>query len=408
MWSSSRRLAADARPGMERFWALLLIAALVACAPPRPLPQDAYVWQRVWTPGLRVALAASAGAIGGWRVLAAELDGGGVWREAGADLALLAAAGKPVTMVLRIEGQLAQWDSVALRRATLALLWRWRAAGVLVAAVEIDHDCGTGRLAAYAGFLSALRAELPADTRLSLTALPAWLGAPALAGVLASVDEAVLQVHAVSDPRAGLFDARRARAWMDAFDKVMERPWRVALPAYGSRVAWDDRGRIAAVESERPVLVGGVGARELLARPEEMAAFLARLDRDRPARLAGIAWFRLPTGDDRRAWSLPTWLAVTGRRPLNPHLTAEPRPTATAGLYDVVLTSDGATDAGLPAVIRVRGACEAADGVNGFAVDREAAGIVLRRTRDGLLRPGQARVAGWLRCAGGPPALALE
>jgi hypothetical protein len=380
----------------------MLLAALLACSPPAPLTQEVYVWQRVWTPEVRAAVDAAAGTVSGWRVLAAELDRHGAWREAGPDLPRLAATDKPVVMVIRIEGQLVRWDEGKLRGAILGLLSRWRGQGLAVAAVEIDHDCATARLPDYAAFLGALQAALPDGVRLSLTALPAWLDSPALDAVLARVDEAVLQVHAVADPRDGLFDAARARTWMRAFGRRMDKPWRVALPAYGSRVAWDETGRIAAIDSERPSLVAGRASRELVAPPEEMAAFVAGLDRDRPARLAGIAWFRLPTDEDARAWSLATWLAVAGGTPLRPHMAVVARSTGHPGLYDLVLRSDGATDAVLPARVRIGPVCPLADGINGYALEREPDGLALVGGSGGLLRAGRERAIGWARCQAQP------
>ncbi len=392
-----------------RLWIVLSCAVLAACSRPLPpLPQDAYVWQTEWTASVSEALAASAGPIRAWRVLAATMDGEAGWRAARVDAAALAATGKPVVMVVRIDGQLVRWDQDRLRRDVLALAARWRAAGIAVTAIEIDHDCGTARLAAYAGFLKALRAALPDGVGLSLTALPAWLDAPALRDVLAQVDEAVLQVHAVTDPRGGLFDANRALGWMRAFGEVTAKPWRVALPTYGSKVVWDGEGRIVAVDSERPSLVSGSNARELRARPEEAAAFLAGLDGDRPKHLAGVVWFRLPTGDDTRSWSLATWLAVVNRQPLRPHITAAVQPADQPGLYDLALVSDGTTDAALPARITIEGSCGAADGINFYHVERAAEGLALRRTRDGLLPPGRRRGVGWARCDGGAPILHLD
>lgn len=394
---------------MRRLWIVLSCAVLAACYRPlSPLPQDAYVWQADWSASVGEALTVSAGAMRAWRVLAATMDGEAGWRAARIDSAVLAAAGKPVVMVVRIEGQLVRWDEDRLRGDVLALAARWRAAGIPLTAIEIDHDCGTARLAAYARFLRSLRADLPEGVALSLTALPAWLDAPALRDVLAQVDEAVLQVHAVTDPRGGLFDADRALGWMRAFGKVMAKPWRVALPTYGSKVVWDARGRVIAIDSERPSLVTGSNAYELRAKPEEAAAFLAALDKDRPTHLAGVVWFRLPTGDDTRTWSMATWLAVVNRQPLRPHVTAMAVPAGQPGLYDLALASDGATDASLPARIRLEGACGAADGINFYEVDRGGDGLILRRVRDGLLAPGRRRGVGWARCDGGAPVLHLD
>ena len=138
----------------------------------------------------------------------------------------------------------------------------------------------------------------------------------------------MLQVHAVLSPTRGLFDAKRAQAWLDAYAAQTRKPWRVALPAYGSRVAWDDEGRIAAVESEQPALMPGGRSAELLVTPADMAAFVSRIEDRRPPGLAGIVWFRLPTRVDARAWSLPTWRAVLARQPLRPALSVSAQAAA--------------------------------------------------------------------------------
>ncbi len=388
---------------------LLLLAALAACSQkPPPLPHDVYIWQRAWTPAVGAAVGDATGSVSGWRVLGAELDREGIWRLARPDHALLAATGKPVVLVVRIEGQLARWDGDRLRAAVLALAGDWRRDGLTVAAIEIDHDCATARLPAYAEFLRLLRAGLPKGMLLSLTALPTWLGSPALDGVLAHVDEAVLQVHAVSDARGGLFEARRAHAWMVDFGTRMHRPWRVALPAYGSRVVWDTQGRIAAIESERLALIDGAVSSELIASPQDMADFLTSLDRDRPAHLAGITWFRLPASGDMRAWSLPTWRAVVAGQPLRPRLTVMAQGAETSGLYDLILANDGNSDAALPERIVLDGRCAAADGVNGYGIERNADGLALRRAANGLLRPGVSRSIGWARCGSAAPGLRID
>ena len=156
----------------------------------------------------------------------------------------------------------------------------------------------------------------------------------------------MLQVHAVLSPTRGLFDAKRAQAWLDAYAAQTRKPWRVALPAYGSRVAWDDEGRIAAVESEQPALMPGGRSAELLVTPADMAAFVSRIEDRRPPGLAGIVWFRLPTRVDARAWSLPTWRAVLARQPLRPALSVSAQ--AAGGARDLILANAGDADAAPP------------------------------------------------------------
>ena len=77
-------------------------------------------------------------------------------------------------------------------------LRQWRAAGNLVAGVQIDFDAATRGLAGYRTFLADLRRRLPSDTRLSVTGLLDWSahGDPAaLAGLAGTVDEIVVQTY---------------------------------------------------------------------------------------------------------------------------------------------------------------------------------------------------------------------
>lgn len=388
---------------IRRSACLLLVACVAACAgKPVPLPNDAYVWQRQWTPALAHALTHDGQAVREWRVLAGEVDAQGRWRMFAPDWRALAASGKPVVAVVRIEGQLRQWDEAALLADVRAVLALWRRQRLAFAGVEIDHDCATSRLPAYAHFLRALRPSLLPNERLSVTALPTWLGSPDVDLLLAQADEAVLQVHAVQSPRAGLFDPARARAWLDAFARHTRKPWRVALPTYGTRVSWGGDGRVVAIESERPTLVDAGNSNELFADPQTMQRFVAALERHAPRGLAGIVWFRLPTSEDERAWSEASWQAVLARVPLRPALAAVASRTDNPHRYDVQLRNDGDADLPLPPLIRIDGTCVAADGINGYALRQDGHGIVLQRARIGVLRAGYRLVVGWLRCDADP------
>jgi hypothetical protein len=391
---------------------LLVLAVLLASCSRQPaaevgLAQDVYVWQRQWTPALRNALSASNAHVARWHVLAAELGASGGWVDIQPDAAVLAATGRPLLMTVRINGQLARFDGGAIQAHLLELVDAWRQRGLQPAALEIDYDCATARLPEYTAFLRSLKTRI-APLDLTVTALPTWLASPRLADLLAVADASTLQVHAVQDPRLGLFDAERARDWMQQYAQRTRRPWHVALPAYGSRVVWNGQGRIAAVESESALLVGGV-AQELMAEPRTMARFVTQLEKAPPAGLAGIVWFRLPTGDDRRAWSLSTWIAVLQRKPLKEGLAVQlvaGQPGQPA--RDIRLDNAGNADAPLPLRIRVRqghpspagpgGNTCTADGINGYTLENDAQGRYLRLSQAGLLRAGASRTIGWLRC----------
>ncbi|MBB2205675.1 DUF3142 domain-containing protein [Gluconacetobacter takamatsuzukensis] len=365
----------------------------------RTLPSDAYIWQRQWTPAVSAAVTASQDVIHTWRILAAELDGHGTWVATTPDSALLAARHMPVIAVIRIEGQLAEWDEEQLATRILALKTAWQQHGIAVSGIEIDHDCATVRLPAYARFLAQLRGRLGQATPLSVTILPAWLASPALDDVLARVEDAVLQIHAVQNPQFGLFNPGKAHDWLRAFAQRRQGPWHVALPAYGTRVTWGTDGRIAGVESEQDRFMGADSGHELVAPPAEIAAFMKRIEHAPPHGLAGWVWFRLPTADDRRAWSLPAWRAVVTHQPLHAALSVSLRRPSASAPYDIVLANDGNVDAEGPAAVRIESACPSgADGMNGYSLDYDAKGPLLRRAQPGLLRAGQQSVVGWVRC----------
>lgn len=154
---------------------------------PNVLPQDAYVWQRKWTPALRVALERSSDIVRTWRVLAAYSYEGGDLQPVGVDWNALKDTGRPVIAVVRIDGQLPRWDDNRLLNDLDRLLSQWRHADAPIAGLEIDHDCAVAKLAMYAQFLVLVRSHLDPKLSLSITALPPWLRSPELGAVLAPV-----------------------------------------------------------------------------------------------------------------------------------------------------------------------------------------------------------------------------
>jgi hypothetical protein len=360
-------------------------------APRSPLPHDAYIWQRVWTPQVIAAAQRSADVVRTWRVLVAEADSAGRWVKVGVPWDVLQATGRPIVAVVRIDGRLedarmpALLDRIALLAATPA-----------VSALEIDYDCPTSKLVAYADFLDVLRARLPASLKLSITALPTWMNSPALEHLATNLDELVLQVHAVDDPHRGLFDPAQAERWVHAFARRIPRPIRVALPAYDVRVTWRRDGRLASVEGERPLLTGSASGETMRAAPQAVLAFLHELQRDAPDNLAGIVWFRLPTESDRRAWSPDTWRAVVTDRLPTATLSAMLVATDNPGLWTVTLSNGGVVDAAAPRRVRLDPSCTLADGANGFHLV-DGAPLSLQGA-GGRLRAHESRIIGWARC----------
>lgn len=377
---------------------LSLLLGGCAASAPAPLEQQVYVWQRQWSGAHAVALAQTRADFSTLRVLALQAHPRAGWGPAAVDLRQLAADGRPVIAVVRLDGQLPQLDATRIDAEVLHVVRTWRTAGVALRGVEIDHDCATARLPAYAALLRQLRGALPADLALSITALPAWLDSPALAPLLRTVDSSVLQVHAVNAPAAGLFDPAQARRWTDRYAQRSATPFWLALPAYGvALIDGTDADAAPLIESEVPLAASGA-RHELRVSPQQLAAFVDALRARRPPHLAGIVWFRLPLPGDRRAWPLATLQAVVHGRPLQ--AAVQVQASGTGPIYDLTLANDGTTAATPPQRVVLRGsACEAGDALGDYRLQWPAPSPRFERTRASHpLAAGERRALGWVRC----------
>lgn len=356
----SRRLASLASVGL---WLVL------SCTrpPAPPLPHEAYVWQRDWSPELGQSLAELPSELGVLRVLARERSGANRTPvDIAVDVAALARTGREVIAVMRVDGT-APLDGVTLQEVAV-LARAWRARGVRVRGVEVDHDCATPSLPAYADWLARERGAL-GDLTLSITALPTWATSPALEHLTSIPDDLVVQVHAIRAPT--LFTPEEARGFVEAWAKATSRPFRVALPTY------------------RATLKDGT---RLVSEPREVSRFLALL-RERPVKgVSGIIWFRLGHRADSDAWSPSTLSAVVRGESLTPRLTSR-LVDAGEGTLDIVVENTGRVDAEAPTRIDFSGNLEVLDGVGGYA----PRGTSLVARMPPRLRAGEHRVIGFVR-----------
>ncbi|MCP2070510.1 DUF3142 domain-containing protein [Pseudomonas laurylsulfatiphila] len=361
-----------------------------------PLDQQLYVWQRQWTPAHDAALRDSRADFSTLRVLALQAFPNAGWSRARIDPVLLRRDGRPVIAVVRLDGQLKALDQEEVTAQIRQIVSDWQGQGLNLAGVEIDHDAGNARLPSYREFLAHLREALPTSLRLSITALPSWLDSRELPALLSTVDSSVLQVHAVSDPRRGLFDADQARQWAEAWSRVTTKPFYLALPAYGVALLPSAEGA-PVVESEVTLEREGL-RRELLADPQSLRTLGTQLRADPPEHLAGLIWFRLPLANDRRAWSLTTLRAVARADVLDSQLTLQL--SADNGLYDIGISNQGNLDSAWPErlTLAVSG-CDGADALAGYALQQRPDLLTFTRLRDGRIPAGGQRAIGWARCA---------
>ncbi|QYJ78128.1 DUF3142 domain-containing protein [Shewanella acanthi] len=404
------------------------------------LEHEVYIWQRQWRSEHQTALKQSEAAFSGLRILALQAHPkSGIndsWFEVAVNHQYLKADPRPKIAVIRLDGQLARLDEAQIISHIQQMLRHWQEQGTVIQGIEIDHDSASSKLGAYRGLLQKLRAQLPPTLQLSITALPAWLNSPEFPSLLSHIDELVLQIHSVSDPRKGLFDPIKGAQWVKQVSKISTVPFLIALPSYGSAVYSTDKG--FEVESEVALHRNRNGTdkmQELMADPKALQSFIQQLQQRKLPKLKGIIWFRLPLEGDRRIWPLSTLMDVINQKPLVANIELEigligsysaqaainsNASHLTAKLYQLALFNRGNVAGILPNKIQLLGTnCMTKDGQNGYLVSTNKDEIVwqlperkdsdntlmnvtpsngLPTEQAATLAPNSRRVIGWACC----------
>ena len=100
---------------------------------------EAYIWQRQWTPELSKAVLAQRTLFSRYRVLGAQHVNGNQWAEPAIDLAALKAAAVPVVLVIRLPGAAPLLTAEQLATKIAEIRTRWLNAGVASMRVEIGR-----------------------------------------------------------------------------------------------------------------------------------------------------------------------------------------------------------------------------------------------------------------------------
>jgi hypothetical protein len=321
---------------------LSLSLSLAACheEPPvhGPLRQEAYVWQREWSPAVRDSIG-QARDLAGLAVLVAEVDlrprTPSVIRIP-LDAATLKSYGRPVGATLRVHAFPGRFvddprmvDSI--RNLVRDVAAEAKAKGLSLAEIQMDYDCPEWKLDDYRGLLVSLRRSV-APVPLTFTALPVWLYQHrAFRKLIDAVDGYVLQVHSLQPPQSStepivLAEPRSARAWVERAAQF-GKPFRVALPTYSYQVAFDAKGKLIGLMAEGPFVTFGEGitVRSASSDPQAMAGLVRGWTEGHPKELTGILWYRLPVAGDRNNWTWPTLRAVMVGQAPKPGLHAEMR-----------------------------------------------------------------------------------
>ncbi len=377
-----------------------------------PLTQEAYVWQRAWTPGVRQAVQEHGPAFSGLVFLGAEISftsGRPHVKHTDADYALMAQQKRPVGLALRISAYSGRFAADGEPVDTIVsvaagLVQQALRNGLNVRELQIDFDCPDSKLAGYATWAAAIRKAV-APTPVVITALPSWLNQPDIAKLLNRADGFILQVHSLRRPGNAdnlppLCDPKEASLAVERAGKL-SRPFRVALPTYSYRIAFSAKGRYLGIAAESPGVPWPADAvvRELRAEPSQMAMLVSQWARAHPANMQGIIWYRLPTSDDTMNWHWRTLQAVMAGQSPAAALSAEIQ-VAKDGVADVVVVNTGSEDADMDVVVNVDwadGQLIAADALAGFEKRPSQTANQLEFAGKLRLRPAQRKTIGWIR-----------
>ncbi len=374
---------------------------MVGCkeAPLRPLDVEAYVWQTAEKPAVREAMVKSEGLISRLHVRAAEIrwDGGKFVTQWFVKELPVKGAG----LVVRIGASADRIDWTPERIAEVAAVFR-KTADFSPSEIQCDFDCPQKRLKGYSVLLDGLQVAV-GKIPIFPTALPSWLGEPEMADIVKGRAGWVLQVHSLdlpSHPEEApvIFDPEKARAAAMKAARLGV-PFRIAMATYGCEVRFGEDGKVIDVVSEdltEPT--PAVRKRGFtMADPVASAQLVANWEKDRPAGMTGIIWYRLPVEGDSRNWPWATFRLVTrGEVSVSrPALEA----TQGDGARDLTVANHGAFPVRLPREIIVRSAVVTGDGAGAYRIERTGDGVrfLLRADVWPWLDPGKRVAFGWLR-----------
>ena len=408
---------------MSRWPALLLSLALgvAGCreqaAAPRaaPLTHAAYVWRQGWDPAATASLAGRDWPAGltELNILVGECGLGPTGRRVHPPWSALRGTAKDLSLSVRIGTRQALGGPAEpdLTEGLTLLRQGWeeaRAAGISVASVQVDFDCPSRLLPAYAERIAAAKRDWP-EVRVTVTTLPTWLKEPGFTRLIAAADGWTLQLHGTERPNLAqpspLFGEAQALRWIEQAE-ALGRPFRVALPTYAYLACYSSTGAYLGVRAENADLPKGTARTQPLpADPAQVIGLLRRLEERRHTLVLGVDWFRLPFPGDRQNWTMAGWAQVIARQGIPNECTPELK--VEGALADVAVVNPTGQPLPLPAIeVAWRGTrALGADATMDWVARPGPAAIVFRpHPLAGFLAPGERRVVGWVRLAEARPA----
>jgi Protein of unknown function (DUF3142) len=381
---------------------LIALLLLIGCkkAPLKPLDVEAYVWQSAEKPAVREAMTKSENLVSRLHVRAAELrwQGGKFVTE----WFIKKLPAKNCGLVVRIGASASALEWTPTQVAEVAEIFK-KTARFLPSEIQCDFDCPQKRLKGYSVLLDALQSAVGAVPVLP-TALPSWLDEPEMARLVKGRASWVLQVHSLELPSRPeespvIFDVEKTRVAALRAARLGV-PFRIAMATYGCEVRFNEQGKVIDVVSEDfTELSADVRKRSFaMADPVASAGLVAEWEKNRPAGLMGIIWYRLPVEGDARNWPWATLQLVARGQTSSSQAVLEA--SSGDGARDLTVANHGDFPVRLPRKIIIRSAVVSGDGSGNYHVERVVDGVHFHLRPDvwPWLDPCKNIACGWIRC----------
>lgn len=376
--------------------------------------QEAYIWQRDWTPSVTSSFLQQGKKFSGIAILAAEIS----WNKnvpsifrANPDYQAMRYAGKPVAITLRIgktPGLFSKMRDNTSKIISLSqsLVSDFTHNGIKISEFQIDFDCAESKLDDYWYLVRTIREAIP-NVHLAITALPCWLDQGAFRNLTEQCDSYILQVHSLErptkdNPASMLCDPGKALIAVEKAGKLGKK-FRVALPTYGYLTSFDKNGKFLGLSTEGFSLSRQKNATicEIRSDPETISGLVKKWTADRPAVMDGVVWFRLPVDGDRLNWSWKTLSAVMDGRNPAPQLAIVNRNPG-CELAEIELSNLGENDYCGTISVGIRwdkSRIVSSDALRDFQMESSNTGSVLFKSISDELRlaPGGKKSVGWVR-----------
>jgi len=305
------------------------------------IPQEVYVWQRVWTDEVVSAVEKYSPEFNKSIFLAAEISYRGdsdTWTCQAFQDPIEYAQQDPTNygLAFRIQTNAAQskWSNNSLTKVDEFIQLHIGN----VSTIQIDYDCPSKKLADYIKLMAHLRKKFP-NKKLEITCLPDWLNKSTFSELIGKTDRYIMQVHGVSGHGKGqaLCDTIHTQKVAHQCAQL-GHPFLIALPTYRHAISYSQNGTIQSVASEGNFHSSNYEI--VSANAPQISSLIKLWQQQRPELMQGVIWYRLPVITDKMNWTSDTFQKTRNGESIDPADLDFKVSLNTNGSYQLSLTNN--------------------------------------------------------------------